>query len=214
MTFTHSLSRLLEAGLPLYEALMALEEKFTSSRMRTVILDLLDQIKQGRAFSEALSFHKESFDILICSIIANAEKSGSLSSALKEIADLLSKQNNLKRQILGSLLYPGILFIFSVLVIGVLLFFIIPSLFSLFEGRTLHPLTRIVLACSKALCENQMLIFSSFLSSVFLVFLLFFSIEKTFNRFMHCNNRIITIFLQHTCIGIEIRLIEPNNIRV
>jgi len=173
----HGLSRLIEAGLPLYEALIALEEKFNRSDSGVLIVDLCDRIKSGSSLSQALAKHPESFDLLICSMVANAEKSGALSETLKEIADLLSKQKALKKQILSSLLYPSILLGFSFLVIGVLLFFVVPSLFELFEGRSLHPLTKFVLSCSQFLNSRKIELFS-FVSILIGTFFFIFSNKK------------------------------------
>ena len=171
----HGLSRLIEAGLPLYEALLAMEEKFSRSDSGVLIIDLCDRIKSGSSLSQSLAKHPESFDLLICSMIANAEKSGSLSETLKEIAKLLSKQKALKKQIVSSLLYPSILLLFSFIVIGVLMFFVVPSLFELFEGRNLHPLTKFVISCSEFLNHRKIELFSFISILIGTFFFVFFN---------------------------------------
>jgi general secretion pathway protein F/type IV pilus assembly protein PilC len=160
--FTHSLSRLLEAGLPLYEALQALQEKFLNPSFQNIIFDLCEQIKMGKTFSEALNRHEKVFDMLTRSMIHNAEKSGTLASALEEISSLIQKQIQIKKQLVGALLYPSLLFGFSLLIIGVLLFFIIPSLRELFEGRELNGLTTLIVNLSHFLSTHKTLVFSSF----------------------------------------------------
>jgi len=52
--FTQSLSKLLQAGLPLYDSLLALEEKYRSHKMHSVILDISDQIRKGNSFSQTM----------------------------------------------------------------------------------------------------------------------------------------------------------------
>ncbi len=148
LSLTRELARLLDAGLPLYECLSSLEEKYCSHKTHELLLDLCDQIRSGRPFSEALKKHKGSFDLLYRSMIANAEKTGGLVKALQELARLIDRQLQMKKKLLGALLYPALLGTFCLVVLNTLLFFVVPSLFDLFEGKELHSFTRFVFACS------------------------------------------------------------------
>lgn len=148
LSFTRELARLLEAGLPLYESLSSLEEKYRRSKVHELLLDLCDQIRSGRPFSEALGRHSGSFDLLYRTMIANAEKSGGLPMALQELVRLIDRELKLKKQLVGALLYPSLLGAFCITVLLVLLYGVVPSLFDLFEGKELHPFTRFVFACS------------------------------------------------------------------
>lgn len=149
LLLTRELARLLEAGLPLFESLSVLEEKYRGHNAHALLLDLCDKIRSGLAFSAVLESHPACFDILYCSMIANAERSGRLAKALEEMARLLDRQLHIRKTILGALLYPSLLAVFCCLVLSVLLFFVVPSLFDLFEGRDLHPFTSFVFALSR-----------------------------------------------------------------
>ena len=149
LIFTEELSKLLQASLPLYDALTVLKDKYQNNKMYPLILDLSDQIKRGVNFSQALSGYPDIFDFVYCSMIANSEKTGALINALEELVKIMQRAQNLKKKVTGALLYPAILSVFCFAVISCLLFFVVPSLFDLFEGRSLHPLTKIVFAVSK-----------------------------------------------------------------
>ena len=149
LSLTRELARLLEAGLPLFEALSVLEEKYRNLKAHELLLDLCDKIRAGQPFSLALESHPICFDMLYCSMIANAERGGHLIKALHELAHLIERQLHVRKTILGALLYPALLSVFCLIVLSVLLFFVIPSLFDLFEGRSLHPFTCFVFACSR-----------------------------------------------------------------
>jgi len=149
LMLTRELARLLDAGLPLFEALSVLEEKYRNANAHELLLDLCDKIRAGQPFSKALESHPACFDILYCSMIANAERGGHLTQALQELARLIERQQHVRKAITGALLYPSLLGGFCLIVLSVLLFFVIPSLFDLFEGRTLHPFTCFVFACSR-----------------------------------------------------------------
>lgn len=154
LNLTREVARLLHAGLPLFEALSALEEKYRNQKIHPLLLDLCDRIRSGEAFSQALSRHP-SFDLLYTAMIANAEKMGRLAVSLDELAQLLTRQLQVRKQILAALLYPALLTIFGGVVLASLLFFVVPSLQELFEGRQLHPFTRIVFTCSAWACKGK-----------------------------------------------------------
>lgn len=149
LSLTRESARLLEAGLPLYETLFSLEEKYRGSAVHELLLDLCDQIRAGCPFSEALRKHSATFDLLYCSMIANAEKSGTLAKTLHDLANLIDRRIRLQKQLISALLYPSLLGSFCLIVLMVLLFFVVPSLFDLFEGKELHSFTRFVFAASR-----------------------------------------------------------------
>ncbi len=159
---TSELSKLLKAGLPLFEALIALEEKYQGHKTHTLILNLIEQIQEGNSLSSALSLHKKSFDDLYISMVETAEKSATLDETLEEISSLISKQLLLKKKVLSTLMYPSLLGLFSLGILSLLFFYIIPSLFELFEGRELHPFTRFVLSISAFLQKAKILFIAAF----------------------------------------------------
>jgi general secretion pathway protein F/type IV pilus assembly protein PilC len=81
-------------------------------------------------------------------MIDAGESAGALGPVLEKLSDLLQKQAKLKQEITTSLMYPGILASFAVLMIGVLFGFVIPSLEGIFSGRELNTFTKLVLATS------------------------------------------------------------------
>ncbi len=155
LNLTSEISRLLQAGLPLFEALSALEEKYQGQKAHRLLLDLCDKVRSGLPFSQALATHPETFDILYVGMIANSEKTGRLASSLQELSQLMSRQLLVRKQLIGALLYPSLLLGFCLVVLSSLLFFVIPSLKELFEGRDLHPFTRIVFAVSDFACNAK-----------------------------------------------------------
>ncbi len=169
LNFTEEMSKLLAAGLPLYDALFALKDKYENNVFYPIILDLCDQIKRGRNFSEALSCYPKLFDFLYCSMVANAEKTGSFSSALDELAKILKRSEGLKKKITSALLYPSILMVFCFIVVFSLIFFVIPTLFELFEGKNLHPLTKIVLFISQFANAHKQTVFLSFAALIIFI---------------------------------------------
>jgi general secretion pathway protein F/type IV pilus assembly protein PilC len=112
-------------------------------------------VRSGYPLSQGLASHPESFDLLYVGMISNAEKTGRLAEALQELGLLLSRQLHVRKQLMAALLYPAMLSGFCCVVLSSLLFFVIPSLRELFEGRDLHPFTMIVFALSEFACNAK-----------------------------------------------------------
>jgi general secretion pathway protein F len=148
MTFTLQLNQLLDAGIPLYESLVALEEQYRTEPYHRILLSLCEQIKAGTPLSQAMAGYPGSFDDLYCSMIAAGESSGALNVILERLTHLLSKQMKLKRQIQTAMIYPCILASFSLLIIIMLLGFVVPSIEGIFEGRNLNTFTKVIIETS------------------------------------------------------------------
>lgn len=166
LSLTREISRLLYAGLPLFEALSALVEKYEGQKMHQLLLTLSDSVKSGYSFSESLAKHPKTFDLLYISMVANAEKTGNLSEALQELGELLGRQIQVRKQIVTALLYPALLSAFCVVILSSLLFYVIPSLQELFDGRDLHPFTKLVFFTSEIACNFKGVLFLLFTLAV------------------------------------------------
>ena len=148
LSFTLEMTRLLQAGLPIYETLAALEEKHRGQKYHPLLIDLSENIRSGKTLSQGICKHNQIFDLLYVSMVANAEKTGKLEECLHTIANLLQRQIQLKKQIVSALLYPSLLASFCLVIMSCLLFYVVPSLKELFDGKDLHPLTKFVFSLS------------------------------------------------------------------
>jgi len=148
LDFTVQLSQLVNAGIPLYESLLALEEQYRGEAFHRIILSLCEQIKAGTPMSQAMAGFPSSFNKLYCSMIAAGESAGALNIVLERLSILLAKQMKLQREITTSMIYPGILAAFSLVVITLLMTFVVPSIEGIFEGRKLNTFTALVLKSS------------------------------------------------------------------
>ncbi len=148
LSFTKELGQLLRAGLPVYESLLTLEEKYRRHKSHSLFLDLCDRLKSGSSLSASLKRYPKTFDEIYLSMVASAEQSGSLAQIFDQLSALINKQQKLRKQLISALIYPAFLGSFCMIVIFSLLLFVVPSMRDLFEGRPLHPITHIVLALS------------------------------------------------------------------
>jgi general secretion pathway protein F/type IV pilus assembly protein PilC len=148
MAFTVQLSQLVNAGIPLYESLVAIEEQSRGESYHRIVLSLCEQIKMGISLSNAMNAYPESFDKLYSSMVSAGEAVGALGPVLEKLTQLLARQMKLKKQITTALIYPAILGSFSLVIIGALLGFVVPSLEGIFAGRKLNAFTDTIISLS------------------------------------------------------------------
>lgn len=148
VTFTMQLGQLISGGIPLYEALMAMEDQFRSEPGHRVILSLCEQIKRGKSMSAAMQEFPASFDQQYRAMIIAGEAVGNLSSSLDRLSELLKKQSLLQKKLITSAIYPVILMSFSLLILSLLVGFVVPSIEGVFEGKELNTLTTFVIGTS------------------------------------------------------------------
>ncbi len=161
INFTREVMQLLSSGLPLYESLLTIEEKYKNHKAHAIFLDLCDKVKGGCRFSKALACHGTIFDQLYVSMVEAGENTGRLDKAFLQLYRVLARTEKFKRQIRAAMLYPLFLASFCGVVLVGLFLFLIPSMKELFEGRSLHPMTRVVLAISDAMNAHAFWFFPS-----------------------------------------------------
>jgi general secretion pathway protein F/type IV pilus assembly protein PilC len=183
LDFTRALGQLLRAGLPLYESLVTLEEKYKRHKAHPLFLDLCDRLKCGVSLSEALKKYPKTFDEIYVCMVKSAEQTGSLPSIFEQLTMLISRQHKLKKQLVSAMIYPAFLGGFCLVVVSMLFFFVIPSMSELFEGRQLHPLTHIVLSMSRFVNAHGILLLAAIASFISLTI---FAVKRKASRiYMH-----------------------------
>lgn len=148
LAFTVQLSQLINAGIPLYESLCSIEQQCRHEAYHRVVLSLCEQIKAGASLSQAMAAYPDSFSHLYRSMILAGEAVGGLDTVLDKLSTLLTRQMKLQSDITTALVYPGILAAFSLLVIGALLGFVVPSIEGIFAERKLNGFTTFILSLS------------------------------------------------------------------
>jgi len=151
--FTGQLQVLTSCGTPLVEALGALARQTSDARLRSVVADVQRRVEEGAALSAALEVHRETFGPVYRSLVAAGEASGDLSAMLGRLAETLRKQVRIRNALLGALIYPALLSVVAVGVLGLMFTVVIPRFGELFETLEvpLPPTTSALLAVSQAL---------------------------------------------------------------
>jgi type IV pilus assembly protein PilC len=151
--FTRQFSVMIDAGLPLVQCLDILGNQEEHKYFSQVILQTRTDVEGGMSLAEAMKRHPKCFDGLFCNMIAAGEAGGILDTILKRLAVYIEKAVKLQGQVKSAMIYPIAVITIAVVVIGVILWKVIPTFATLFSGLGAElPLpTRIVISLSNNL---------------------------------------------------------------
>jgi type IV pilus assembly protein PilC len=148
--FTRQFSVMIDAGLPLVQCLDILGTQEEDKNFAQVILATRTDVESGASLADAMKKHPKVFDPLFTNMIAAGEAGGILDNILTRLATYIEKAVKLKGQIKSAMIYPIAVIVIAAVVVGVILWKVIPTFASLFAGLGADlPLpTRVVIAMS------------------------------------------------------------------
>jgi type IV pilus assembly protein PilC len=151
--FTRQFSVMIDAGLPLVQCLEILGNQEEDKNFSAVILSTRAEVESGASLADAMRKHPKAFDDLFTNMIAAGEAGGILDTILKRLAVYIEKAVKLKGQVKSAMIYPIAVISIATLVVGVILWKVIPTFANLFAGLGAElPLpTRVVIALSNNL---------------------------------------------------------------
>ncbi len=101
--------------------------------MKNSLQDIVEDIESGQTLSEACAKHPKAFDRLYCNMIKAGEAGGALEAILQRLADFKEKSQSLKRRIKSAMVYPIVVIFVACVIVGFILYFIIPKFESIFK---------------------------------------------------------------------------------
>src|SRR5207247_11001356 len=139
--FTEELATLVQAGLPLDRSLSITAELAAKPALRTVIEDVLRQIKGGKSLAEGLAAHPKQFSRLYVNMIRAGEAGGVLDAILGRLVEFERSADELRSYLISASIYPILLTCVGITSIGILLYFVIPKFAGIFEemGAAVTP---------------------------------------------------------------------------
>ena len=151
--FTRQFSVMIDAGLPLVQCLDILGSQNDDRNFAAVIAQTRTDVESGASLADAMRKHPKTFDPLFTNMIAAGEAGGILDTILKRLAAYIEKAVKLAGQVKSAMIYPVAVVVIAGVVVGLILWKVIPTFASLFAGLGAElPLpTRIVIALSNGL---------------------------------------------------------------
>jgi len=131
--FTRQLSTLQDAGLPLLRSLIILEQQQKPGKLKTILLDVVEDVESGTSLSDAMSKHPKAFDRLYTKMVAAGEIGGVLDLILQRLANFMEKSERLKSRIKGAMIYPICVIVVAVAIVTGIMYFVIPKFKDIFN---------------------------------------------------------------------------------
>lgn len=150
VVFTRQFSTMIDAGLPLVQALDILSGQVENKTLARSITQIKADVEGGSTYADALRKHPKVFTDLYANMVAAGEAGGILDTILGRLAGYIEKSMKLKKKVKGALVYPIVVSGVAVLVVAVIMVFVVPTFIKMFEtlGGTLPLPTVIVVAIS------------------------------------------------------------------
>ncbi|MFT7006738.1 MAG: general secretion pathway protein F [Colwellia sp.] len=153
---TRQLATLVESGLPLEEALVAIAEQCEKNTIKSMIMGVRTKVTEGYGLAESMAEYPKVFNHLFRAMVAAGEKSGHLDKVLNRLADYTEQREQMRSQLIQALVYPVIMTVVAVGVIAILLTKVVPQIVGQFEhmGANLPSSTKFLIASSDFLQAN------------------------------------------------------------
>jgi type IV pilus assembly protein PilC len=163
--FTRQFSTMINAGLPLVQALDILAKQSENKALKDVTRAVVFDVESGHTVADALRKHPKAFTDLYVNMVAAGEAGGILDTILMRLATFLEKNDALVRKVKGAMIYPGVIMSVAAIAIVVLLLFVIPVFEKMFEsvGMPLPLPTRVVISMSRFLQSYWWVVIAGFM---------------------------------------------------
>jgi type IV pilus assembly protein PilC len=159
--FSRQLSTLINAGLPLVQALRIIETQTTSKPFKVIIQKVIADVEAGSAFHAALARYPKVFNNVFVSLIEAGEASGTLDKALERLANQQEKDAEIISKVRGALIYPLVVILVMIAVVTFMIVAVLPHVQEVYQGipgAKLPFLTVILLDLSKIISHFWWLI--------------------------------------------------------
>lgn len=150
--FSRQLSTLINAGLPIVQSLRNVSGQTQNKALQSIIGKIIIDIEAGTSFSQSLSKYPKTFNEVFVNLVAAGEASGTLDKALERLADQQEKDAELISKIRGAMIYPVIVIVVMVAVVGFMIVTVMPQVEKIYAdlpGANLPLITRVLLAVSR-----------------------------------------------------------------
>src|SRR3989338_585841 len=184
--FVKRLSLLVKAGVPLFEAVLMLEEQSSSFANKSMFAQIRHDISNGQFLYKSLGRFPKVFGEFTINIIRVGETSGTLYTNLKYLSDELEKKRQLRQKVVGALVYPIVIIIAALGISALMTVFLFPKLMPIFQSLNVPlPFTTRALLYLSFVLTNYWLYIILGLVVLITIFVILMRMNKSFRYAMH-----------------------------
>lgn len=171
LLFNQELLALVRAGLPIVQSFDIMLERQKHPRFREILSEIREKLTSGVALSDAFAAYGNLFPPIYSTSIRAGERSGDLEGVLKRFLRYQKMIVNLRKRVVGALVYPAILLTMSAIMIFVMLTYVIPKFAEFFTGfgAELPWFTRFMIFFATSLRNNVVLVLGGTVLAAFII---------------------------------------------
>ncbi len=175
--FSRMLAAMLDSGIPLVQALVALEEQTQNKSFRPVIGGLRARIEAGSSFSDALREYPDVFDELYINMMKAGEAGGLLAEIAARVAKYLENANKLKSRVRAAMMYPMVVMVLALTIAAAMIIWLVPIFADIYSdfGSALPLPTQFLLNTSNVLRKYFLVV----AGAIFLLAFVFHKVKRT-----------------------------------
>lgn len=177
--FTRQFATMIDAGIPILQALEALSEQTTHPTFKDTIVQIKDDIQLGSSLSASFAKHTKVFDQLYVNMIRVGETGGILPTILDRVAIYLEKTEKLRSKVKSAMIYPAVIVTMALSITLLLIIKVVPTFSSIYDslGQKLPAMTQFLIDLSNFL-QHYILFVGVFLFLAIIGFNKYRSTEK------------------------------------
>lgn len=160
VVFSRQFATMIDAGIRVVKCLDILENQTNDPFLKPVLGQVKRDVTAGMGLTEAMAKHPKVFSKLYVNMIRAAEAGGILDHVLDRLATFLEKEMELRSKIKSAMMYPVVIFVFSIIIVTALMVFVLPKFLDIFTqlGAPLPPTTKALFSISGFLTANWYLL--------------------------------------------------------
>jgi type IV pilus assembly protein PilC len=156
LLFNQELLALVKAGLPILQSFDIMLERQKDARFREVLADIREKVKSGVSLSDAFASYGDAFPPIYSTSLRAGERSGDLEGVLKRFLRYQKIIVNLRKRVIGALIYPTVLITLSAGMVFIMLTKVIPKFAEFYQGfgAELPWFTTVMIKVARTLNDN------------------------------------------------------------
>lgn len=186
--FTKQFATMLGSGVPMIQGLSLLSRQQSSKEFAKALKKIQHTVENGAKLSDAMATRPDIFDNLYVAMVEAGEASGNLDVILRKLVTYIEKREKIKNQVKSAMAYPVIVVSVALIVIGFLLYFVVPTFAQQYtdSGRELPALTQLVIDTSNWFVDHFIFIVALIIGGIayFRVWIQTHKGRVTFDKFI------------------------------
>lgn len=134
VVFTRQFATIFNSGVPLLRGLEGLSKQSLNKRLTMALSDVYADVKNGTSLARSLGKHPDVFTPVYIALIRAGEVAGALGEILDRTASFLERDYQIRKKVQAAMAYPALVFIFTIIVTGILVLWVFPTFVSLLDG--------------------------------------------------------------------------------